>query len=90
MKKAELIKAVAEKLGVTQSEARKILDGVFETFEDALVVGQKIPLGKLGKLEVRNRAARKGYNPQTKESMVIEAHKAVAYKPSDYVKELVN
>lgn len=90
MKKAELVKAVAEKLGVTQTEARKTLDGVFETFEDALVVGKKVPLGTLGKLEVRDRAARKGYNPVTKEQITIESRKAIAYKASKYAKELVN
>lgn len=90
MKKAEFIKAVAEKLDTTQVEARATLDGVFEVFEDALVEGKKVPVGDLGKLEVRQRAARKGRNPQTGEEIDIPASKTVAFKVGKYGKDLVN
>lgn len=90
MKKAEFIKAVAEKLEVTQVEARATLEGVFETIEDTLVEGKKVPLGDIGKLEVRDRAARKGHNPQTQESIDIPASKAIALKVGKHGKSLVN
>lgn len=90
MKKDELITATAEKLGTTKKEARATLEQVFEVIEDALVSGQKVPMGNLGKLEVRERAARNGRNPATGESMVIPASNAIKYKASKYAKELVN
>jgi len=90
MKKDELITATAEKLGTTKKEARATLEQVFEVFEDALVSGKKVPVGNLGKLEVRERAERNGRNPATGESMVIPASNAIKYKASKYAKELVN
>ena len=90
MKKQEFVKAVAEKLDITQVEARETLDGVFEVFEDVLVEGKRVPLGDLGRLEVRERAARKGRNPQTGEEIQIPASKTIAFKVGKYGKELVN
>lgn len=90
MKKADFIKAVAEKLEVTQVEARATLDGVFEVFEDALVEGKKIPVGDLGRLEVRQRAARKGHNPATGEKIDIPASKTIGFKVGKHGRDLVN
>ncbi len=90
MKKDELITATAEKLGTTKKEARATLEQVFEVIEDALVSGKKVPMGNLGKLEVRERAERNGVNPSTGEKMVIPASNVVKYKASKYAKELVN
>lgn len=90
MKKQEFIDAVAEKLDITKKDAREISDNIFEVFEDVLVQGKRIPLGKIGRLEVRERAARNGVNPQTGEPLEIPARNAIAYQASEYGKRLVN
>lgn len=90
MKKQELINATAEKLETTKKEARATLESVFEVFEDALVEGKKVPLGDIGKLEVRERAARKGRNPQTGAELDIPASKTIAFKAGKHGRELVN
>lgn len=90
MKTQEFRKAVAEKLEVTQVEARSTLDGVFEVIEDILVEGKRVPLGDLGRLEVRERPARKARNPQTQEVIDVPARNVVAYKASKHSRELVN
>ena len=43
-----------------------------------------------GKFEVRERAERKGRNPQTKEEIIIPATKAPVFKVGKNLKELVN
>jgi len=90
MKKQEFIKAVAEKLEVTQKDARATLDSVFKVFEDILVEGRSIPLGEIGKFTVTERSARKGRNPQTGEELDIAASLAVKFKPSQKIKDKVN
>ncbi len=90
MKKQEFINATAEKLGTTKKEARATLDKVFEVFEDALVEGKKVPVGDIGKLQVRERAARKGRNPQTGAELDIPASKNIAFKAGKHGRELVN
>lgn len=89
MKKAEFIKAVAEKLEVTQKEATDVVAGVFETIEDALVEGKTVTT-TFGKLSVTERAARKGHNPSTGQKIDIPASKAIKLKVNKHGKELVN
>lgn len=90
MNKQEFITAVAEKLEITKKDARATIEGVFEVVEDALVEGNKVPLGNIGRLEVRERAARKGRNPQDGSEIIIPSRQVIAYKTSKYGKELVN
>lgn len=89
MKKAEFIKAVSEKLEITQIAARTLTEGVFEVAGDALVSGKQVSLGDLGKLEVVVAPARKARNPQTGESIDVPAKNRIRYKASKYGKDLV-
>lgn len=89
MKKEDLINAVAGKLGTTKKDARATLEGVFETVEEALVAGEDIPMGDLGKLKTVKRAARKGRNPQDGSEIDIAAKTAPKFTFSKHLKELV-
>lgn len=89
MKKDDFVRSLAEKLDITQVKAREVLGSFNEVIDDALVSGKRVPLD-VGFVEVRERAARKGVNPQTGEEMEISARKAVALKQREYGKKLVN
>ena len=58
--------------------------------QGALKKGEKVQLVGFGTFEVRQRAARKGRNPQTKEEIKIPASKAPVFKAGKALKELVN
>lgn len=90
MNKAELIEQVAEKTGKTKKEASRAVDSVFQTIAEALQEGEKVTLIGFGNFEVRERAARKGRNPQTGEEIQIEASKVPAFKPGKQLKDAVN
>ena len=68
MNKADLIAAIAAKTGDTKKAAEATVNAFVETVTDALVKGDKVQLVGFGSFEVRKRAARKGRNPQTKDS----------------------
>ena len=87
--KAALIERVAEKTGLTKKDATVAVDAVFETIQDALVDGEKVQLIGFGNFEVRNRAARKGRNPQTGAEIQIPASKVPAFKPGKALKDAV-
>lgn len=89
MTKAELISAVAEKSGLTKKDSDKAVSAVMEAITDALVSGDKVSLVGFGTFEVKNRAARKGINPRTKEPMPIPASKLPAFKAGKALKEAV-
>ncbi len=87
MNKAELIAAVAEKTGLSKKDADKAVSAVFESVKDALVAGDKVAVFGFGTFEVRERAARTGLNPQTKQKIQIAASKAPAFKAAKALKE---
>ena len=90
MNKAELVAAVAAKTGATKKDAEISVDAFVSVVKDALKKGEKIQLVGFGSFEVRERAARKGRNPQTKEEIKIPASKAPVFKAGKQLKELVN
>ncbi|MBQ2704603.1 MAG: HU family DNA-binding protein [Clostridia bacterium] len=87
MNKAELIAAVAEKAGLTKKDADKAVAAVFATITDALANGDKVTVFGFGNFEVRERAARTGLNPRTKETIKIAASKVPAFKAAKALKD---
>ena len=90
MTKAELIAAVAAKGGYTKKDAEKALSTVVDVISDALVGGDKVTLVGFGTFETRQRAAKEGKNPQTKEVIKIPAKKVPAFKAGKALKDAVN
>ncbi|AQL56148.1 HU family DNA-binding protein [Abyssicoccus albus] len=89
MNKTELISAVAEKTELSKKDAGVAVDAVFESIQDSLSKGEKVSLIGFGNFEVRERAARKGRNPQTGKEIEIAASKVPAFKAGKALKEAV-
>ena len=90
MNKAEIKKKIAEESKLTKKAAETALDAFVTSVEGALKKGEKVQLVGFGTFEVRQRAARKGRNPQTKAEIKIPASKAPVFKAGKALKELVN
>ena len=90
MNKADLISSMASKGEITKVDAEKALNAFIESVEEALVNGDKVQLVGFGSFEVRERAARKGRNPQTKKEITINASKAPVFKVGKALKDMVN
>ena len=87
--KHELVESVAKATGLTKKDATAAVDAVFTSIEEALKNGEKVQLIGFGNFEVRDRAARKGRNPQTGAEIEIPASKVPAFKPGKALKEAV-
>jgi DNA-binding protein HU-beta len=87
--KAELVERVADKTNLTKKEVTATVDALFEAIQEALQNGEKVQVIGFGNFEVRDRAARKGRNPQTGEEIQIEATKVPAFKPGKALKDAV-
>ena len=90
MTKAELISAVAEKVGMSKKDSDKAVSAVLDVITETLVSGEKVSLVGFGTFEVKDRASRKGINPRTKEPMMIEASKLPSFKAGKALKEAVS
>ena len=80
MNKAELVAAVAAKAELSKKDAAEAIDAVLATITDALKNDDKVQVVGFGTFEVRQRAARKGKNPQTRTVVDIPAAKVPAFK----------
>jgi len=90
MNKTELIAAVAEKTGMTKKDAERAVSMTFDTVAQALVKGEKVQVSGFGIFEVKEREARVGRNPRTKEAIQIPASKAPAFKAAKALKDAVS
>ena len=90
MNKTELVAEVAKSADLTKKDAAAALDAVLDSIEKALKKGDKVTLVGFGTFEVRNRKARKGINPRTREEIKIKATKSVAFKPGATLKDSVS
>lgn len=81
MNKSELISAIAEKSGLTKTDSKKALDATLEAIADEVKSGGKVVLVGFGTFSLAERSARKGINPQTKETIQIPAKKSAKFKP---------
>ncbi|KAF1085826.1 DNA-binding protein HU [Sporotomaculum syntrophicum] len=90
MNKAELIANVAEKSELTKKDAEKAVVAVLSSIEEALASGDKVQLVGFGTFEVRERAARKGRNPQTGEEINIAAARVPVFKAGKALRETVS
>ena len=89
MTKRELVILVANRLGMTQNEVSKIIEGAFETITKKLSEGYRWELRDFGVFAVRNRASRIGRNPRTGEQVPVSERRVVTFNPGKRMKALV-
>ena len=90
MNKSELISSMAEKSKLTKKDTETILNAFIESIEETLEKKEKVQLIGFGTFEPRNRAARIGRNPRTKEEISILASTVPVFKAGKALKDIVN
>ena len=89
MNKTELIAEVASKAGLSREDAEEALGAVVETITEAVVKGDKVQLVGFGSFESKQREARTGRNPKTKETIEIPATRVPVFKAGKALKDAV-
>ena len=89
MNKTELVAVVAEKAGLTKKDAERVVNATVDTIVESLVKGEKVQISGFGIFETKEREARVGRNPRTKEPVQIPATRTPTFKPSKLLKDIV-
>jgi len=89
MNKRELIDEVSGKVGITKKGTGNVIDAIVETITNALKKGEKVALVGFGTFQVMKRKARRGRNPQTRETIQIPAKKVPKFVPGKDLREAV-
>jgi len=87
--KAELVREVAEKTGMTKKDTALLVNALFETIMDALSKGEKVQIAGFGIFEVKERAERVGRNPRTGEEIKIPPRKVPVFRVGKELKTKV-
>jgi len=90
MTKADLISAIANETGFSKKDSETALGSVLGSITNSLQKGNEVRLVGFGTFKISSRAARKGRNPRTGESIQIKASKVPTFKAGKELKEAVN
>ena len=87
--KKEIVKQIADKVGLTQVETKEVVQSTFDAIINAIATESRIELRNFGVFEVKERAPRKARNPRTGEPVDVPAKKVVVFKPGRLMEERV-
>jgi len=89
MNKADLVEKIADQTGLTKKTSREAVDAVISAITDSLSREEKVTLVGFGTFQVMERKARKGRNPQTRETINIPAKKVPRFTAGKALREAV-
>jgi DNA-binding protein HU-beta len=90
MNRSDLIKALSDETGTTQTQMDTFLNAFIKTTTETLASGESIALVGFGTFKISDRAERQGRNPKTGESITIAARKSPSFSAGKALKDAVN
>ena len=90
MNKTELVAKIAAESGLSKKDSEKALNASLNAITDALAAGDKVQLVGFGIFDVKERAARIGRNPKTKEAISIPPTKVPRFKPGKALRDVIS
>jgi len=88
--KNDIVEQIYEKIGLTKKECVSIVESIFDIMKEELYQGNPVMISGFGKWTVMNKHARKGRNPQTGETMTIDARNVVTFKGATNLRSTIN
>ena len=82
MTQAELVNAIASKLGTEKNETLRIVEAFMQEIRASMYKGENVYLRGFGSFIIKARAAKTGRNISKNKSIQIPAHNIPAFKPS--------
>lgn len=90
MTKSDIAENVATKIGITKREAVDCVELLLKIMKETLEGGEKLKIAGFGNFEIKQKADRRGRNPQTGETITITSRKILSWKPSQVLKASIN
>lgn len=90
LNKTDLIDTLASATGLAKKDAATAVDGVLAAITDALKKGDEVRLVGFGTFTVSERAATKGRDPRTGETIDIAASRQAKFRASKGLKDALN
>jgi integration host factor subunit alpha len=88
--RADLADAVNRMVGLSRNESGQLVETVLNLMTSALEAGETVKISSFGTWIVREKAARQGRNPKTKEPATIAPRRVIVFRPSQILKKTTN
>jgi len=88
--KDKMVSRLQTQLGLTKQESRQAVERLFEVMKDTLANGEDLLISGYGKFLVRQKNARLGRNPQTKEALMLGPRRVLVFKASGVLRKRIN
>ncbi|MDR2704689.1 MAG: integration host factor subunit beta [Planctomycetaceae bacterium] len=89
MTKKEIVRSIADSLGLSHKKTREIVQSTFDTVVETILEEGRVELRNFGVFEVKKRAARKAHNPKTGEEVNVPEKCVVIFKPGKFMEDRV-
>ena len=88
--KKEIINSIYMQIGFSKKISENLFEDVFQIILKNIIYEKKVKIAKFGTFVLRNKKARVGRNPKTKEEKIISERNVVLFKPSKELKKYIN
>ncbi len=88
--KEKLITNLVTQLGMDRQESRQVVERLIKMMKNTLSQGEDLLISGFGKFSIRQKRARRGRNPQTKERITLAARKVLVFKASGVMRKRIN
>ena len=88
--KTDIVERIVEKNDFSPAEAKDVLEDLLEIIKSTLASGEDLMISGFGKFQVNEKKPRKGRNPATGNSMMLEKRRVVTFKIAGKLKDQIN
>ena len=88
--KEKIIDNIYNQVGLSKNQSRRAVESLLEIIKQTLTKNENLLISGFGKFIVKDKAARKGRNPQTKEDLKLRARKVVVFRTSGVLRKKIN
>lgn len=88
--KSDIAEKIQVATGLSKKESAELMEAVFSIIKSTLESGETLKVSGFGSFIVKQKADRRGRNPQTGESITIQARRILTFKPGSVLRNAIN
>lgn len=88
--KEKLIDGVYNQVGLSKNQSKRVVESLLELIKQTLAKGEDILVSGFGKFVVKDKATRRGRNPQTNKDLQLRARRVVVFRTSGVLRRKLN
>jgi len=88
--KANIVESIQNQIGFPKNKSSEVIETFLEIIKNTLASGEDVLISGFGKFCVKEKKERKGRNPATGDSMMLEPRKVVTFRCSGQLRDKIN